>query len=90
MPLAAHALADLQAIDIFTHGIYHAAELMSNCHGNRNRFLRPLVPFVYVDIGATDRRAHNANAYVVGSDFGNGNLLQPNAGFGFCLDKRFH
>jgi hypothetical protein len=47
--------ADLEVHDTCSHGGYFSAELMANGHRHGDGFLSPFVPFINVDIGATDR-----------------------------------
>src|SRR5439155_13935203 len=48
------------------------------------------VPFVNVEVGAADSGAMHANEHVVDADRWLGNILQPQARFGFAFDQCFH
>ena len=65
-------------------------ELMAHDHRHRDRPPRPGVPFVDVQIGATDAGAIDADEYVIDAADGLGHIAEGEAGFGFRFDEGFH
>ena len=76
-----HAIAD--ALD-------HADKFMADDHRHRDRFLRPRVPVVDVNVGSADRCFLDPNENLVAANFRNRNFLEPQSGLGFALHDRLH
>ena len=64
---------------------HRADEFMADDHWHGNGLLRPGVPFVNVQVCATDARAIHPDQHVVDADRRHGDLFQPQTGFGFAL-----
>ena len=68
----------------------HADKLVADDHRNRDRFLRPRVPVVNVNVGPADRCFLDPNEHIVAFDFRDRNFLEPQSGLGFALHDRLH
>jgi hypothetical protein len=95
MPARDVTLADNQIVarepfHVIADNIDNADKFVADRHGHRDRFLRPGVPVIYVDVGAADGRFHDADEHVVCADFGNRNFLEPQPRLGFGLHDGFH
>ena len=88
--LAGNQIADLQIRYARADGLHYATKLMTDGHRHGNRALRPGIPFVNMDIGTADGSLADANERVHRSDFGFGNILQPDPWLCFCFDECFH
>src|SRR5882762_503621 len=71
-------------LDHLTH------EFVPDHHGNRDRLPRPFVPFEDVNIGAADAGPLHPDEDIVDADARDIHLFEPQAGFRFALDQRFH
>ena len=76
-----HAIAD--AFD-------HADEFMADDHRHRDRFLRPRVPVINVNVGAADRCFLNPDENVVAADFRHRDFLQPESRLALAFHQRLH
>jgi hypothetical protein len=65
-------------------------EFVSDHHRYRYVCLRPIIPFVNVDIGAADGCLSKFYEHVIGSVIGLGYILHPNPYFRLGLDERLH
>src|SRR5436190_2514096 len=90
VPLAHDQIALAKTLDVIAHAIYNAHKLVADGHRHRNRFLRPGVPVVDVQVRATNRCLQDADEHVIAADFWNRNLLEPETRVRFCFDNRFH
>ena len=90
VPLAYHEIALYKSFHMIAYVVDNADELVANCHRHGNRFLRPRVPVVNVNIGAADRSFQNANAHVVTADLRDGNFFEPQSGLGPGLHDGLH
>ena len=92
--LTHHHLTASKSEDVVADCIDDADELMTNHHWHRDCFLRPVIPIIDVNVGAADRRLQHADENVITASFRNGNLLKPEARFGFrfydCLHGLLH
>ena len=70
--------------------IDYANEFVPDHHRNRDRLLRPRVPVIYMYVGAADRSLLDADEDVVGPNFGDWNLLQPEPRFGPAFYECLH
>ena len=70
--------------------IHNADKLMANDHRDRNRFLRPRVPIVDVQVRATDRCFQHTDQHIVTADLWNGHLFEPQTWLGSGFDNRLH
>src|SRR5690348_16397492 len=86
----AHKIANKEITDVRSCRDDFADKLMANCHGHRNRLLRPVVPFVDVHVCTADTRVVNTHQHIVDTDGGLWNVLQPQAWLGLTLDQCFH
>jgi hypothetical protein len=105
MPTACHAVsamsaddvtfttdnvADLEVMDIASDLNDLADEFVAYDHWNRNRFLRPGIPFVNVQICPTDSCSIDADQDVIDATSGLGDVLQPQPAFCVFLYQGFH
>ena len=58
-----------------------AHEFVTDRHRHRNRMLGPLVPVIYVQVGAADGCLADADQDIVVADLRFGDIFQPDAGF---------
>src|SRR5262245_23409692 len=65
-------------------------EFVPDDHGYGNGLLRPVVPFVDMQIGAADARTIDSNQHIVQANFGHWHIFEPQTGFRFAFDERFH
>src|SRR5665647_1091873 len=64
--------------------------LMSDCHRHLNGSLRPLIPFVDMQIGTADSRLFNLYDDIVVSRFRDRHLLHPKSLRSLSLNKSLH
>ena len=67
-----------------------AHKLVSHHHRDRDRALRPGIPFVDVQVGPADARAVDLDQDIIEPDFRFGDILQPEPRFGAAFDQCFH
>ena len=80
-----------KSVDVGADGFDDLAdELVADRHGHGNGLLRPVVPLVDVHVGAADAGAQHADQDVVDADFGDGDILEPQAGLALAFDQSFH
>jgi hypothetical protein len=70
--------------------IDNSDELVADGHRDGDRFLRPRVPIVNVDISSTDRSLEDANPHVVAVNCGNRNVFEPQTRLSPGLDNGLH
>jgi hypothetical protein len=90
VPFGNDEIAASKTFDVIAHAIDNAHKLVANDYGYWNRFLRPGVPIVDVQVRATDRRLQHPDQHVVTVDFWNRNFLEPKAGLCFCFYNSLH
>ena len=90
MPFATYNFAHAEVGYVRAHLHDFTNKLMSYHHGHRNGFLRPGVPLVNVNIGATDSGSQDLDQHIIDADSWNRHLGQPEARPGLGFDKRFH
>ena len=90
MPLAAHDLTRKEVFYIGTDLDNFPDELVPDNHWHRNSPLSPRVPFVNVQIGATNAGLENPDEHIVDAHRRLRNILQPKPRLGFRFDERFH
>ena len=90
MPLPRYDITRVEIVNI-SSGFHHLADkFVTEVHGNGNRFTRPGIPVVDMDIRATNGGFMDANQHIVDTDIRFRYLSQRNTGFRFGLDKRLH
>ena len=87
---AADDFAGKEVVHIFAGGDDLADEFMADDHRHGDGLLRPRVPFVDVQVGAADAGLEHFDEHVVEPAFRVGDILQPEAAFGFGFDEGFH
>ena len=94
MAFADNKIARRKAFHVIADKIDHADKFMADRHRHRNRFLRPGVPVIYVDVSPADGCLHHADEQIICAGFGNGNLLEPQPRLGpafhDCLHRFLH
>jgi len=75
-----------KTFDVIADPINHSDKLVADGHWDRDRFLGPGVPVIYMYVRPADGRLEHPNENIIARNFGNGNLLEPQSGLGF----RFH
>ena len=81
MSFAADDIATEEVRNVGTYCDDAADEFVANGHRDWNSLLRPLVPFVNMDIGAADARAQDADEYIVDADGGEIGVFEPQPRF---------
>jgi hypothetical protein len=88
--LADNEIAAREPFHVIADKIDNADKFVADRHRHRDRFLRPGVPVIYVDVGAADGRFHDADEHIICADFGNRNFLEPQARFGAVFHHGLH
>ncbi len=65
-------------------------KLVANRHGHRNGALRPIVPFINMDVSPANSRAAHANQHIVHSGPRGLDVFQPQPRLALALDEGFH
>ena len=87
---AADNIAGMKIVDVRSHFDDFAHEFMTDRHGNRNGALRPIVPFVNVDVSAANSRALHADQNIVNPRPRGFDILQPQTLALACFYDGFH
>ena len=74
------AFTNLKITDTFAHFSYHSYKLMPHCIRRFAVGLRPLVPFIHVQVGATDSGFRDLDEYIVDPHFRHRHFFHPDAG----------
>jgi hypothetical protein len=88
--LADNKIAAREPFHVIADKIDNADKFVADCHGHRDRFLRPGVPVIDVDVGAADGRFHDADEHIICADFGNRNFLERQPWFGAVFHHGLH
>ena len=88
--LGGHTFAWFEAVDTFTDGGDFADKFVPDDARYSDVAPSPVVPFVNVQVGATDPGLVDFYQDLVGSHAGHWRLLQPDAGFPTLLDQGLH
>src|SRR5262249_4446604 len=88
--LAAHDVAGPVIHDVRADLHDPADEFVPDGHRHRNRFPRPLVPLIDVDIGAADPGPQHLNQHVVNADPRHLDVFEPESRLAPALHQRFH
>ena len=84
------AFADRKVPDTFAHFSNHSYKLMPHRIRRFAVGLRPLVPFIHVQVGATDSGFRDLDQYIVDSHLGHRHFFHPDARLRKSLYKSFH
>jgi hypothetical protein len=87
---ADNEIAGRESFHVIAGMIDDTDKFMTDRHRHWNRFLRPLVPVVDMNIGTADGRFDDADKNVVTFDFRNRNFLEPQPWFGAAFHHRLH
>ena len=90
MPLAAHALTDLEVSDGLAHRLDAPDELVAHHEGRFYPFGAPVVPAVDVEVGAADSHSADLDEGFVGGDLGHGVSAEGQPRARAFLDYRPH
>src|SRR5262249_9532299 len=74
--LGADKIAGLHCAHFVSHALHNPAKFMAQRHGRLDAALRPAIPAVDVQIGATDGSGFDAYQYVGGPNGGHGGGLK--------------
>ena len=77
MTFARHDVTDRKPGNVFTYLDDLACVLMPTDHGHLNRFLRPVVPVVNVNVRTADGRLVDFDENFVSRNLGNRHVLKP-------------
>jgi hypothetical protein len=67
-----------------------ADKFVANHHRHRNRGLRPIVPFINVQIGAANSSEQNPDLNIIYPRLRLRNIIEPEAAAGFGFNQSFH
>src|SRR6266581_2968085 len=91
---ADNEIARRESFHVIAGMIDDTDKFMADNHRHRDRFLRPGVPIIDMNIGTADGRFDDADTNVVTFDFRNGNFVEPQpwlgAAFHYCLHRLLH
>ena len=90
MPLAGDELSDLQIIDLRTEFNNLTAELVAEDQRGVHRLGGPPIPFIDVNVGATDSRPHHLDDDVIRASNRVGDLYQLQTRLRAGLDQGLH
>ena len=85
-----HPLPDLEASNMAADLGNLSDEFMADNHRHWDGTLRPLIPFVDVDIRSADGRLANLDEEVIRTDLRFRYILHPDANFRFGFHQGFH
>lgn len=88
--LCRYAVADFVVVHTVTDLCDVTDELMTDHERRSNRALRPVIPVVYVQVGAADGGLVDLDQHLVGTYLGDGYLLHPDPGLRRAFDQRLH
>jgi hypothetical protein len=88
--LTGDEIAGSEAAHVIAYPLDDPDIFVPNDHRHRDRFLRPRVPVVNVDVSAADRGFPDPDEYVVASDLRHRHFLQPQARLGTPFHQRLH
>src|ERR1700730_15629211 len=88
--LAADDLSGMEIVDVRSHLSNLTHELVANDQRDRDRLLRPFVPFVDMLVGSAESGQEHAYLDIVDSRFRDWNIFEPESALGTALNKRFH
>jgi len=90
VPFAADDFVGVKIVYVGTNFDNLADEFVADGHRHRNGGARPFIPFVDVEIGATDASVGDADEDVVDTDGRFGNVEEGKAGRAVGFDESFH
>ncbi len=90
VPFAADDFAGMKVLHIRADIDNFADELMAHDQGDGDRFLRPGVPFIDVQIRAANARPQDLDEHVVDAERRHGHIVEPKADRGMFFDEGFH
>jgi hypothetical protein len=90
MPLGCHSITDVYVSDELPDLDYVTRELVANDEGWFAATLRPIIPFVNVDVRSTHARPANPDEDLVVEDRRNRHVGQLETGTGMMLDEGLH
>src|SRR4051812_8685191 len=90
VPLRAHHVAGMKIHHVRSNPDDFAHKLMAHNHWNRDRFLRPSVPFIDMQVRPANSRPIHSNQDIIDSNLRNCNFLQRQPCFRLTLHQRFH
>jgi hypothetical protein len=88
--LAHYEVAARKTFHVIANSIDNADKLVTDRHWHGNRFLRPGVPIVDVNICAADRSFQYTDEHIVAGNFWNRNFLEPETGLRFGFHNGLH
>ncbi len=90
VPFAADDFARVKIIYVRSYFNNLADEFVANGHGHGDGGARPFVPFINVEIGATDAGVSDADEDIVDADGRLGDVEEGETGGTERLDESFH
>ena len=87
---ADNEIAGRETFHVFAHKIDNPHKFVTDGHRDGDRFLRPGVPIIDVDVSPADGCLHDANEHIVTVNFGNGNFFEPKPWLGPAFHDRLH
>ncbi len=90
VPFAGDNVTGLKIMHVVADIRDRTDKFVPDVHGNRNRFLGPGIPVIYMNVGAANGSFVDFNQDIIDTDLRHINIFQPNAGFRFGFDEGFH
>src|ERR1035438_8649914 len=90
MALAAHDIAGEEIGDVGAHLDDPSDELMADGHRHGDGLLRPVVPFINVDVRAADSGPQYLDHHIVDPDFGHVHVFEPETRLAAAFHQSFH
>ena len=87
---ADNEIAGRETFYVIADKIDNADKLVADGHRHRDRFLRPRVPIIDMDVSPADGRLQDPDEHVVAADFRSRNLLEPQPRLGPAFYDRPH
>ena len=86
MPLGGHPVANIEAFHLNAALDDFAIELVADSQWHRNGFTCPVVPLIYMNVDAANRRAFDPDQNIVVSDRWLVDIFEPDAALRFGFD----
>src|SRR6202034_4091146 len=90
MPFPAHHFARVKVVYVRANIYDLASKLVPNCHRDRNRCARPLVPFIYMEVGAANTGMADPDENVIDPDRRLWYIFQPKTRLTFTFHQSLH
>jgi hypothetical protein len=90
MPFGGNPVANIETFHLNAALDDFAIELVPDSQWHRNGFTRPVVPLIYMNVGAAYRRAFDPDQDIIVSDRRFVDIFEPDAAFRLGFDQCTH